>query len=234
MSAAMRVGSGGLGFIRANSDAQPAVTLKLHEDATSADAVVWTFPTALPDEGETQYVRVDDTGQLSYGTPASAAWTNEGDNLAYNGGGTVLVGTVVTDAPGTYALEVDGSARFGRVVAPQIVGKSDRRLKTDICPIAPQEATRRLQGLVGVDYVLCETGHKATGILAQDVQDVQPWSVSVLDGATGYLGVEYNHLTGLLVAGFQALLVTVDTLKAEVTAMQDRILALESQRSQEA
>jgi hypothetical protein len=227
----MRVGSGGLGFIRANSDAQPAVTLKLHEDATSADAVVWTFPTALPDEGETQYVRVDDTGQLSYGTPASAAWTTtEEENLAYTGGGTVLVGTEVTDAPGTYALEVDGSARFGKVVAPQIVGKSDRRLKTDICPIAPQEATRRLQGLVGVDYVMCETGHKATGILAQDVQDVQPWSVSVLDGATGYLGVEYNHLTGLLVAGFQALLVTVDTLKAEVTAMQDRILALESQR----
>lgn len=235
MSAALRVGPGGLGFIKANSDAQPAVRLRLHADADATDGVVWTFPTSLPDEGQAQYLRVSADGEISYGTPASAAWTLTDDsNLAYvpPDGGAVLVGTESTDAPGVYQLEVEGSARFGKVVAPQLVAQSDRRLKTHICPIAPAEAVRRLQMLVGVDYVMRATGEKASGLIAQNVQEAQPWSVSPLDGTGGgFLGVQYNDVTGLLVAGVNALLSCVDALQTEAGALQQRIASLEAGRA---
>jgi hypothetical protein len=48
------------------------------------------------------------------------------------------------------------------------------------------------------------------------------------------LGVQYNDVTGLLVAGVNALLNCVDALKTEAGALQQRISSLEAQRAREA
>jgi hypothetical protein len=233
-SAALRVGPGGLGFIKANTDAAPAAWLKLHPDAEAEDGLVWTFPRDLPDT--TQYLRVDAVGALSYGTPAGGAWVAAGDNVMYGGSGTVLINTEDASSPaGTYKLEVAGAARFEQVVAPIHLAVSDKRLKDGICPVGPAEAVRRLQLMVGVDYHMRATGEKATGLLAQDVQVAQPWSVSSLGGKEGHLGVRYNDVVGLLVAGFQALVQRTDALASDVAgltaenqALRQRMFAVES------
>jgi hypothetical protein len=235
-SAALRVGPGGLGFIKANTDAAPAAWLKLDPDAEAEDGLVWTLPRTLPET--TQYLRVDAVGALSYGTPAGGAWAIAGDgtgNIIY-GSGTVLINTEDASMPaGTYKLEVAGAARFDQVVAPIHLAVSDKRLKDCICPVAPAEAVRRLQLMVGVDYHMRATGEKATGLLAQDVQVAQPWSVSSLGGKEGHLGVRYNDVVGLLVAGFQALVQRTDALASDVAgltaenqALRQRMFAVES------
>ena len=104
----------------------------------------------------------------------------------------------------------DGSAgnfhADGNVIAASTSVGSDRKIKKDIRPI--EDASSKLDSLVGVQYNLKKSGKADAGLIAQDVQSVLPEAVkevAFLDGEEGetYLSLNYNAVIGLLVAGFQ-------------------------------
>jgi hypothetical protein len=104
----------------------------------------------------------------------------------------------------------DGSAgnfhADGNVIAASTSVGSDRKIKKDIRPI--EDASSKLDSLVGVQYTLIKNDKADAGLIAQDVQSVLPEAVkevAFLDGEEGetYLSLNYNAVIGLLVAGFQ-------------------------------
>jgi hypothetical protein len=94
----------------------------------------------------------------------------------------------------------------GDVIAASTSVGSDRKIKKDIRPI--EDASSKLDSLVGVQYTLIKNDKADAGLIAQDVQSVLPEAVkevAFLDGEEGetYLSLNYNAVIGLLVAGFQ-------------------------------
>lgn len=159
----------------------------------------------------------------STGLSAGGQWTAVSDGISYNESSkTVLVGTTVASSPaGTYDFEVDGAARFGSIVCPSVGSGSDRRLKKQI-RVVPNPL-QRLAKLQGVDFVWRGTGKRSTGVIAQDVQAVQPWSVAIMDAKDKFLCVKYNDLVGLLVAGVNAQQTIIERQREEITKQEEQI-----------
>jgi hypothetical protein len=163
------------------------------------------------------------------GLSAGGQWTAVSDGIAYSTSDkTVLVGKTTATAPaGTYDFEVNGAAKFGSIVCPDLGSGSDRRLKSQI-RVVPNPL-QRLAGLQGVDFVWRGNGKRSTGVIAQDVQAVQPWSVSIMDTKNKFLCVKYNDLVGLLVAGVNAQQKMIAWQKGLVTRQGENIIVLSNQ-----
>ncbi|MEQ1717851.1 MAG: tail fiber domain-containing protein, partial [Hyphomicrobium sp.] len=129
----------------------------------------------------------------------SVSWRNL---ILQSGAGNVGIGTT---AP-TQLLHVNGTA-----YATTFLHTSDRRLKTDINPIATAvELTTKLRG---VHFKWKKDGVPAYGVIAQEVEAVMPDAVTT--NSDGTKAVDYDQLIPVLIEAVKALRVEVDALKRE-------------------
>jgi hypothetical protein len=139
-----------------------------------------------------------------------------------------------TTTPG-FLLEVDGSA--GKPGGGLWSASSDARLKTDVSPY-----TDGLNSVLAIDpvtYRYNDLSGYATepthiGVIAQELQSVAPYMVSVsdrvaTDGSTGYLAVDNSAMTYMLInavkeqqAIIEELKRTIETLSAEMAEVKAR------------
>jgi hypothetical protein len=105
-----------------------------------------------------------------------------------------------------------------RVTAKEFTTTSDARLKEDIAPITG--ALDRLAAVDGVSFRFLGAEEPRLGLVAQNVMQSVPEAVSVCDGESGYLGVDYQAMIPLLIEA-------VKELKAQNDLLLDRITALE-------
>jgi hypothetical protein len=109
--------------------------------------------------------------------------------------GLIVQGNVgIGDPAPSVALDVVGDINY----TGDITDVSDERLKENIAPV--QDAMDKLRHLRGVYFNMKETPEQRNvGLIAQNVQEVLPEAVSVVDVQNGYLGVSYPSLVSLLV-----------------------------------
>lgn len=167
----------------------------------------------------------NDNVYLKLGTSSETTFRSNGTNSYMNLVNTASDFYIQSAAVNKFLFD-GSSGNFhadGDVIAASTSVGSDRKIKKDIRPI--EDASSKLDSLVGVQYNLKKSGKADAGLIAQDVQSVLPEAVkevAFLDGEEGetYLSLNYNAVIGLLVAGFQE-------EKAKVLELEKRILELE-------
>jgi len=129
-------------------------------------------------------------------------------------------------------LTNDYSGIFDRAVACRAIDvTSDRRLKANIAPIAPDDATALIKRLQPKSYTWVEGGRKAWGLIAQEIVEhtdaevlVNPVSAPGLgaeqpgDPEGVKLTVDYVSLVPQLVAALQSAFARIEELEAKVNA----------------
>jgi len=154
-----------------------------------------------------------------------------------NGGCTLSELTEAGLAACSYAMEVTGSVSISDVLvsnklfAGQFIYRteeSDKRLKTDITPIA--DALDKIGKLEGYSFTMKSSGEKKLGVIAQEVREVFPELVHKIDAK--YIGVDYIGLIGPLVAAVKELKEEKETLQQKIEA-QDKKLEAQDKRFEE-
>jgi hypothetical protein len=101
---------------------------------------------------------------------------------------------------------------------------SDARLKHDITDTSLGLDTVLNLKIHDFKYNSDSSGTTYTGFIAQELQQLFPGAVSVMDPSTGYLGVDYGKLTPLLAKGIQ-------DLNSKVLGIQTQVDSLKSSQS---
>ncbi|MFO0862819.1 MAG: tail fiber domain-containing protein [Candidatus Saccharibacteria bacterium] len=98
---------------------------------------------------------------------------------------------------------------------------SDARLKHDITDTSLGLDTVLQLKVRDFVYNSDTSNTVVTGFIAQELQQLYPEAVSVMDTKTGYLGVDYGKLTPLLAKGIQDINTKVDSLQTEVDQLKN-------------
>ena len=114
----------------------------------------------------------------------------------------------------------------GNVTATgNVTAYSDIRLKTDIEPI--KDALDKVTNLEGIEYTRKSTGEREIGFVAQNVKEVVPELVDVIDASTEEQEalpdlhvMKYQNTTALLVEAVKELKAEVDTLRQEIAELK--------------
>lgn len=148
------------------------------------------------------------------------SFVRNGNNVIYANGGTAATLAFITGnksiSTSNFSLFIDSNSRVGvnkascsydfdvtgsiRATA-NILADSDRRLKTKIKPL--QGALNKVMQLEGVSFDWKKGGKKSIGVIAQDIQKILP--EVVLEGKDGFLSVNYQVLTALLIEAVKEL-----------------------------
>jgi hypothetical protein len=112
-------------------------------------------------------------------------------------------------------LYVNGVGRFSNDVVAHY--SSDERLKENISPI--EDALNKIDAINGVTFDWNETAlemypertGRDVGVIAQQIQSIMPELVVERDN--GYLAVNYEKITALLIQGIKELKAEIDELK---------------------
>lgn len=166
--------------------------------------------------GQTGRISLQDSGATE------RAWFGFGTPTTTDLGLVSTRGNIYVAATGEGRLQIDTTTVLqwvsgqvnitGNMVASgDVTAFSDRRLKTDIVPIA--DAVKKVQSISGVTYTRADTGRKGTGVIAQDVQAVLP--EAVVD-AGGTLSVAYGNMVGLLIEAIKELKAEIEDLKTQI------------------
>jgi len=100
----------------------------------------------------------------------------------------------------------------GLLTSTDYNSSSDKRLKKNIKTV--ESALDKVIALRGVTFDWKEGGAKAIGLIAQEAEKVIPEIVSQDD--TGYLGIKYNNLIGVLVEAIKEQQDQINTLKKQI------------------
>lgn len=163
--------------------------------------------------------RMDYVDGLPGRNPTATVWANQ---QAFAGGLVVKSGatTVAT-------LDTTGAATFnGDVTA----NASDRRLKTNIRPIAGAvERVKRIGGyLFDWDREACDRAgfplsrEHDLGVVAQEIEAVLPEAVAPAPFDNRYLTVRYDKLTALLIQAVKEQQGQIEQLSARIAEMEEK------------
>lgn len=165
----------------------------------------------------------DVTSALTYtpvqpnGTGATGTWgiSISGNAATATSATSATSATTATTATTANALNtansygmVNLSASGSITASGNVTAYSDAKLKTDMVQI--QDALDKVGSLTGYTYTRKDTGHRETGLIAQDVQAVLPEAVKDNEGT---LSLAYGNLVGLLVEAIKELRAEVDELR---------------------
>lgn len=175
-------------------------------------------PTAAIDTNTTQIATTEFVLNQSYLKTGNAATTY----------------LTITNAADTYAVKADSltTGTFSHTGTLNVTGdinatgdittaySSDRNLKTEIQVI--KDALSKVKQLSGVTFGWNELSGKdmtvrEAGLLAQDVQAVQPESVVTREN--GYLAVRYEQISALVIEAIKELSDKVETLERKVNGV---------------
>jgi len=148
--------------------------------------------------------------------PGPASNTGYLEFTAANGNRQGYIGyanTVGSTDTGTLNYVAGNHAFNGPIVSTgDVTAYSDLRKKKDILVI--ENAGSKVAALTGVTFTHTDTGHRSTGVIAQEVQKVLP--EAVIEGEGGLLAVKYGNLVGLLIESIKELQAEVAELKAKL------------------
>jgi len=159
--------------------------------------------------GVTTFLSIGTTGKYLKSNGTTPEWDSAvgltAGQVAYGqGAGSELAG----DTGMTYNYLNQTLTLSGDVVAG-----SDREIKDNIETIT--DALAKTLALRGVSFNYKKGGKASLGLIAQEVEAVIPEIVSVND-ATGFLGIGYNALIGLLVEAIKEQQLQIDELKRRI------------------
>ncbi len=208
--------------------------------SANAAAGIWYSQT---NGGDRAFVGMMDNSSLGFALPSGARplTYNLDSGLMYIPGylslGAYLLytnfihvvrgGNVITGFHYNLHVDEENSVFSGNVSALTFTTTSDARLKENIETI--QDPLEKLNNLRGVAYSLKGSSEadpsvsppqRHMGVLAQEVQKVLPEAVQTRDD--GYLAVEYNALTPVLIEAVKAQQKEIEELKAELQALKSR------------
>lgn len=128
-----------------------------------------------------------------------------------------VVGDTLQDGHSTFTSNVYMAANlevFGNTVTHgNSVTDSDRRLKSDLMRI--ENALDKVCNMTGYTFQLHGSGVRSTGLIAQEVEHVLPEAVHY-NTDSGYMGVAYGNMMGLIVEAIKDLRVELNDLKQKV------------------
>jgi hypothetical protein len=124
------------------------------------------------------------TNNSSYGTSEDAAGT---ERMRLSASGELMVG--YTTDQGDYKLQVNGDIKIDDISYDQVIGSSDRRLKTNISSLSyGLNEVLKLEPVI-YNWKKNPDGNKLMGLIAQDVKPVIPEAVKG-EEAKGILGID--------------------------------------------
>ena len=156
-------------------------------------------------------------GVTTSGTGATGTWgiSISGNAATATSATSATSATTATTASTANALNSSNSYSMVNLTASgsitasgNVTAYSDAKLKTDMAQI--RDALDKVETLTGYTYTRIDTGHRETGLIAQDVQAVLPEAVADNDGT---LSLAYGNLVGLLVEAIKELRAEVDELR---------------------
>jgi hypothetical protein len=160
------------------------------------------------------YTPVQPNGTGATGTGWAISITGSSASCTGNAA-TATSATTATTAATANALNSSNSYSMVNLTASgsitasgNVTAYSDAKLKTDMVQI--RDALNKVETLTGYTYTRKDTGHRETGLIAQDVQAVLPEAVADNDGT---LSLAYGNLVGLLVEAIKELRAEVDELR---------------------
>lgn len=149
---------------------------------------------------------------------------------SFIGGNAPLVITNTTgrvgigDTTPEVTLDVVGDINYTGV----IVDVSDERLKSNIQPL--ECALDKVAHLRGISFTLKgASDQREVGLIAQDVQQVLPEAVRIVDNEHGYLGVSYPSVVSLLVEAVKEQDNAIAAKNCEIESLGSEISNLKSE-----
>jgi Chaperone of endosialidase len=152
---------------------------------------------------------VGTVGQYLKSTGTTPQWTDPvgitANQVAFGRGPNSELGGDVgmTYNPLTQILTVSGD----------VIAGSDREIKDNIQTL--DNALEKTLSLRGVSFNYKKSGRPNIGLIAQEVQEIVPEVVSVNE-STGFLGIGYGALVGLLVEAIKEQQAQIDELKRRI------------------
>jgi len=138
------------------------------------------------------------------------SWTRK---ITFNKDGNVGIGT---DSPNV-ALDVIGSIEY----TGTITDVSDDRLKENVVTV--NNALDKIQSINGVYFNMIDIPEQTEiGFIAQNIQEVMPEAVSVVDFEQGYLGVSYQSIIPVLVEAIKEQQNEIEELKQRLEALESK------------
>jgi hypothetical protein len=148
-------------------------------------------------------------GEISINTTNSTFRIHDGSTV----GGFEVAKTANPAFTGTVTA-VDITAT-GNITAPNLYAYSDEALKTDIVQI--NNAIEKVKALNGVYFTWKNNDRRSMGLIAQQVEPVEP--VVVSNTPEGFKAVNYSSLVGLLIEAIKEQQVQIDDLKKQIDSL---------------
>jgi hypothetical protein len=128
------------------------------------------------------------------------------------GGGGGSLSNIVEDTTPQLGGNLDGQTyditTTGDITAANFNSTSDESLKENVKTIT--HALDKVDSLRGVDFNWIENGQLATGVIAQEVEEILPQVVTESDGIKH---VQYGNLVGVLIEAIKELKADIEDLK---------------------
>jgi hypothetical protein len=149
-------------------------------------------------------------------------WSPSIKIISFNSNGNVSINTD-PDPGNTFKLSIDGDA----IITNGVWQSSDKSLKKDILPI--EGAMEKLQKINGKTYHLIKDGtnqknittiRNRYGFIAQEVQEVFPDLVQVVNDSCKSLAINYDGFIPLLVEAFKKQQIIINNLENEVSLLK--------------
>ena len=127
----------------------------------------------------------------------------------------------------SYNVEVDGDL----LCTGTFTDISDRRLKENLIDIT--NAGEKLKALKGYSYNMIGDSAmtREYGLMAQDVQKVLPYAVSIIDPDNDYLGLSYVQLIPVLVEAHKEQQDSIEALQKELVVLKESLASSESSKA---
>jgi len=165
-------------------------------------STAYTPVTTITSSGQIKIVNAWNSSQL--------ASTNTGNTLFAQSGGNV--GIAMTDP--SVKLDVTGDIEY----TGTITDVSDQRLKENIVGI--NNSISKIQGINGVYFNMIGSDKRELGVIAQNVQQVLPEAVSIVDPEKGYLGVDYTSLVPILIEAIKEQQKQIQALRQDIEQLE--------------
>jgi hypothetical protein len=151
---------------------------------------------------------------LTTGGALNTAVVPEGSNLYFTNARatTAITRTTLSNITVSGAISVADVTATGNITAPNLYAYSDESLKTDIVRI--NDAIEKVQALNGVYFTWKKNNQKSMGLIAQQVEAVEP--VVVTNTPEGFKAVNYASLVGLLVEAIKDQQIQIEDLKDRI------------------
>lgn len=177
------------------------------------------------------------SGDMTFDSAADITIDADGGDVLFKDGGTSIIHLGMGDSNAIFntqvqdkdfiikgndggatitALTIDMSAAGAATFNNDVTAFSDKRLKTDIEPIA--NALEKVMQMQGVYYKRndVENARKQIGVLAQDMEPVLPEVVLTADDEMETKSVDYAKMTAVLIEAVKQLNIELTHLKQQI------------------